>query len=44
MGEKAHRSRYGFGGKVNVKTGEMSYTFASDLRVILPNASYIGAK
>ena len=37
-----HRSQYGFGGKVNEKTGEMSYEFASDLRDALPNAPFIG--
>ena len=31
-----------FGGKVNEKTGEMSYGFASNLRDALPNASFIG--
>ena len=31
-----------FDGKVNEKTGEMSYGFASNLRVALPNASLIG--
>ena len=30
------------GGKVNEKTGEMSYGFASNLRDALPNASFIG--
>ena len=39
---EAHRSQYGFGGKVNEKTGEMSYGFASNLRDALPNASFIG--
>jgi SWI2/SNF2 ATPase len=39
---EAHRSQYGFGGKVNKKTGEMSYGFASNLRDALPNASFIG--
>jgi type I restriction enzyme R subunit len=29
---KAHLSQYGFGGKVNEKTGEMSYGFSSSLR------------
>ena len=37
--DEAHRSQYGFGGKVNEKTGEMSYGFASNLRDALPNAS-----
>ena len=40
--DEAHRSQYGFGGKVNEKTGEMSYGFASNLRTALPNASFIG--
>jgi type I restriction enzyme R subunit len=40
--DEAHRSQYGFGGKVNEKTGKMSYGFASNLRDALPNASYIG--
>ncbi|MBL8892933.1 MAG: DUF3387 domain-containing protein, partial [Planctomycetaceae bacterium] len=31
-----------FGGRVNEKTGEMSYGFASNLRDALPNASFIG--
>ena len=42
MADEAHRSQYGFGGKVNEKTGEMSYGFASNLRDALPNASFIG--
>ena len=42
IADEAHRSQYGFGGKVNVKTGEMSYGFASNLRDALPNASFIG--
>jgi type I restriction enzyme, R subunit len=29
-------------GKVNEKTGEMSYVSASNLRDALPNASFIG--
>jgi len=32
IADEAHRSQYGFGGKVNEKTGEMSYGFASNLR------------
>ena len=39
IADEAHRSQYGFGGKVNEKTGEMSYGFASNLRDSLPNAS-----
>ena len=42
IADEAHRSQYGFGGKVNGKTGEMSYGFASNLRDALPNASFIG--
>jgi type I restriction enzyme R subunit len=42
MADEAHRSQYGFGGRVNEKTGEMSYGFASNLRDALPNASFIG--
>lgn len=42
IADEAHRSQYGFAGKVNSKTGEMSYGFASNLRDALPNASFIG--
>ena len=42
IADEAHRSQYGFGGKINEKTGEMSYGFASNLRDALPNASFIG--
>jgi type I restriction enzyme R subunit len=42
IADEAHRSQYGFGGKVNATTGEMSYGFASNLRDALPNASFIG--
>ncbi|HWL64261.1 MAG TPA: type I restriction endonuclease subunit R [Steroidobacteraceae bacterium] len=42
IADEAHRSQYGFGGKVNENTGKMSYGFASNLRDALPNASYIG--
>jgi type I restriction enzyme, R subunit len=42
IADEAHRSQYGFGGKVNTETGEMSYGFASNLRDALPNASFIG--
>jgi type I restriction enzyme R subunit len=41
IADEAHRSQYGFGGKVNEKTGAMSYGFASNLREALPNASFI---
>jgi len=42
IADEAHRSQYGFGGKVNTQTGEMSYGFASNLRDALPHASFIG--
>ena len=42
IADEAHRSQYGFGGKVNEKTGVRSYGFASNLRDALPNASFIG--
>jgi type I restriction enzyme R subunit len=42
IADEAHRSQYGFGGKVNTQTGEMSYGFARYLRDALPNASFIG--
>jgi type I restriction enzyme, R subunit len=42
IADEAHRSQYGFGGKINEKTGEISYGFASNLRDALPNASFIG--
>lgn len=41
IADEAHRSQYGFGGKVNEK-GQMTYGFASNLRDALPNASFIG--
>ena len=42
IADEAHRSQYGFGGKVNPKTGEMSYGFASNIRAAMPTASFIG--
>jgi type I restriction enzyme R subunit len=42
IADEAHRSQYGFEGKVNPKTGRMSYGFARNLRDALPNASFIG--
>jgi type I restriction enzyme R subunit len=42
IADEAHRSQYGFGAKVNEKTGAISYGFASNLRDALPNASFIG--
>jgi len=41
IADEAHRSQYGFGGRVNEK-GEMSYGFASNLRDALPNAWFSG--
>jgi type I restriction enzyme R subunit len=42
IADEAHRSQYGFAGKVNPKTGEMTYGFAANLRAATPNASFIG--
>lgn len=47
MADEAHRSQYGFKGKINTKEGgkkqgEISYGFAKYLRDALPNASFIG--
>jgi type I restriction enzyme R subunit len=42
IADEAHRSQYGFGAKVNPKTGALSYGFAGNLRDALPNACYIG--
>ncbi|WP_294535675.1 type I restriction endonuclease subunit R [uncultured Rhodoblastus sp.] len=42
IADEAHRSQYGFGAKVERKTGEISYGFAKYLRDGLPNASFIG--
>ena len=42
IADEAHRSQYGFGAKVERKTGEISYGFAKYLRDALPNASFIG--
>ncbi|MGV3662579.1 MAG: type I restriction endonuclease subunit R, partial [Prosthecobacter sp.] len=41
IADEAHRSQYGFGGRVNEK-GEMHYGFASNLREALRHASFIG--
>ncbi len=41
IADEAHRSQYGFGGRVN-DVGEMMYGFASNLRDALPSASFIG--
>lgn len=42
IADEAHRSQYGFGARVNEKTGERTYGLASNLRDALPNASFIG--
>ena len=42
IADEAHRSQYGFGAKVERKTGGISYGFAKYLRDALPNASFIG--
>lgn len=42
IADEAHRSQYGFGARVNEKTGQLSYGFASNLRDAVPNASFIG--
>lgn len=40
--DEAHRSQYGFGAKIDKKTGALSYGFAKYLREALPFASCIG--
>ena len=42
IADEAHRSQYGFGAKVERKTGEKAYGFAKYLRDALPHASFIG--
>ncbi len=42
IADEAHRSQYGFGGRVDTRTGEMSYGLAANLRSAVPNASFIG--
>jgi type I restriction enzyme R subunit len=42
IADEAHRSQYGFGGRVDRKTGQKRYGFAKHLRDALPNASFIG--
>lgn len=42
IADEAHRSQYGFGGKLDSETGELAYGFARHLRDALPNASFIG--
>jgi type I restriction enzyme R subunit len=42
IADEAHRSQYGFGAKIERKTGEIAYGFAKYLRDAMPNASFIG--
>ena len=42
IADEAHRSQYGFGAKMNRKTGELAHGLASHLRSALPNACFIG--
>jgi type I restriction enzyme R subunit len=42
IADEAHRSQYGFSGKVNKKTGKMTYGFAANIRAATPNASFVG--
>jgi type I restriction enzyme R subunit len=42
IADEAHRSQYGFAGKVDTETGQLAYGFARHLRDALPNASFIG--
>lgn len=42
IADEAHRSQYGFGAKIERKTGEIAYGFAKYLRDAVPNASFIG--
>ena len=42
IADEAHRSQYGFAGKLDEGTGEMAYGFARHLRDALPNALFIG--
>ena len=42
IADEAHRSQYGFGARIERKTGAIAYGFAKHLRDALPNASFIG--
>lgn len=42
IADEAHRSQYGFGSKIDPKTGERRSGFAHYLRQALPNASFVG--
>lgn len=40
--DEAHRTQYGFGTRIDPKTGQVSAGLAQNLRNALPNASFIG--
>ncbi len=42
IADEAHRTQYGFRGRVDKNTGEIKYGFAKYMRDALPNATYIG--
>ena len=42
IADEAHRTQYGFKGKVDKNTGELKYGFAKYMRDALPNATYLG--
>lgn len=42
VADEAHRSQYGFGSKLDAQTGKRSYGLAQQLRLALPNASFVG--
>ncbi|MBN1468306.1 MAG: type I restriction endonuclease subunit R [Fusobacteriaceae bacterium] len=42
IADEAHRSQYGFSGRIDEKTGQIKYGNAKHLRDALPNASFIG--
>lgn len=42
VADEAHRSQYGFGARVDKRSGELGYGFAKYLRDALPNASFLG--
>ncbi|MFD2677005.1 type I restriction endonuclease subunit R [Camelimonas lactis] len=42
MADEAHRSQYGFGARLDAKTGARSYGYAHYIRQAMPNASFIG--
>jgi type I restriction enzyme R subunit len=42
IADEAHRTQYGFKGKVDKDTGSIKYGFAKYMRDALPNATYIG--